>query len=262
MADFASEAVLAALRNDWDTAIILNKKLLSRNPKDIETLNRLAYALMEKGDFLKAKRLYQEVLELDHANPIAEKNLAKIMALIKRGKTFLKRAATSLASRQAKTRLNNVVKDDISTIFLEEPGKTKITKLKNLAEPHILSRLKPAMEVTLSIKRHSVFVKSPDRTYIGALPDDITHRLIPFIKGGSQYRAYIKSVEKNAISILIKEIKKGARFKYSPSFVSITSAYPTFIREDAIKEERRPDVSTYEDLEEEPSKESEEGSEG
>lgn len=249
--DIASRAVLSALQNDWDTAILLNKKLLSHNPKDIETLNRLAYALMEKGVLSKAKRLYQKVLELDHANPIAEKNLAKILFLKKRGKI--------LSRLSSKTRLNNVARDDISTIFLEEYGKTKITKLKNLAEPHILSRLKPALEVTLSIKRHSIFVKAQDGTYIGALPDDITHRLIPFMKGGNQYCAYIKSVEENAISILIKEIKRGARFKHSPSFVTITSVYPTFIREDAIKEERRPDVSTYEDLEEE-SSDKEEGS--
>lgn len=246
MSNLASDAVSAALKTDWDNAVKLNKKLLSVHPNDIETLNRLAYALMEKVDLTEAKKLYQKVLRLDPGNPIAERNLKKIQALSQKRPRQLK------ALRVKKT-LNSDgnSQDDISNIFLEEPGKTKITKLKNLAEPHILSILRPADAVTLSIKRHSIFAKSKSGIYIGALPDDIAHRLILFINGGSEYLANVLAVDKNSVAILIKEVKKGNRFKNSPSFLSGTTPYYTFVREDAIKEERRPDVTTLEDLEEE-----------
>lgn len=250
MTNITSDAVAAALKTDWDTAIKLNKKLLSLNPHDIETLNRLAYAFMEKVDLTEAKKLYQKVLRLDPGNPIAERNLKKIQALSYKKPRQLK----NLSIKKTLGEDGNS-QDDISNIFLEEPGKTKITKLTNLAEPHILSTLRPSNEVTLSIKRHSIFVKSKSGVYIGALPDDIAHRLILFINGGSEYVAFIKSVDKNVLSILIKEVKKGHRFKNSPSFLSGTTPYYTFVREDAIKEERRPDVTTYEEEEESPSDE-------
>lgn len=243
MTSIASLAVQAALATDWDSAIKLNKKLLKENSRDIETLNRLAYALLERGDLEDAKKMYLKVLRLDHANPIAEKNLKKIAAFSDGKKKRRNPEKTKVA--------DGTLRDDISNIFLEEPGKTKITRLTNLAEPHILSMLRPADEVTLTIKRHSIFAKTRANVYIGALPDDIAHRLIPFMKSGNEYKAFVKAVEKNAIAILIKETKKGKRFKNTPSFSSGSATYYTFVREGTIKEERRPDVTTYEDLEDE-----------
>lgn len=243
MASLTSLAVQAALATDWNEAIRLNRKILKENARDIETLNRLAYALMESGDLDEARKLYQKVLRFDHANPIAEKNLRKIAMMWDGKKKKITPGKTHIPNGNAHS--------DISSIFLEEPGKTKITRLRNLAEPLILSYLRPADEVTLTIKRHSIFVKTQANVYIGALPDDIAHRLIPFMKGGNQYKAYVKAVEKNAIAILIKEIKKGKRFRNNPSFTPGPTTYYTFVREEAIKEERRPNVTTYEDLEDE-----------
>lgn len=243
MSSLSSLAVKAALATDWDSAIKFNKRLLRENGKDIETLNRLAYALLEKGDLQTARKLYLKVLRLDRANPIAEKNLRKIAGLADRKKKKVKPSKPKEG--------NGASREDISSIFLEEPGRTKITRLRNLSEPHILSSLRPADEVVLSIKRHSIFAKTPEGVYIGALPDDVSHKLIPFMKGGNEYKAFIKAVEKNSVAILIKEIKRGRRFKNSPSFSAGSSSYYAFVREDAIKDQRRPDVTTYEDLEDE-----------
>lgn len=250
MPTLVTEAIHAALKADWDNAISLNKKLLKENATDIETLNRLAYALLEKGELDEARKVYQKVLKLDKHNPIAEKNVRKLSVL--QGKTIIQSSKKFVDGESQTTR-------DLYDIFLEEPGKTKITKLRNVAEVHILSALRPADEISLSVKRHTIVVKSiKGDAYIGALPDDLTHRLIPLLKAGNVYKAYIKSVEKNAVSILIKEAKRGNRFKNTPSFLTTPASYYSFVREDAIKEERRPDVSTYEELEEESSDKQEE----
>lgn len=245
MKDLKTLAIEAALRQDWNTAVKINEELLKTTPNDIETLNRLAFALMGKGELERAKKYYQKILRLDHFNPIALKNLSKLDII--RPRAFKKRLKT-LDHEPA----------NLVNLFLEEIGKTKVVKLKNIAEGHIISQLKSGDEVVLSIKRRSVFILDTNKTYLGALPDDLSHRLIQFMKYGNKYQAFVKSVEKNCLTVFLKEIERAGRFRNQPSFTNTPLIYLASVREDVLNHEEKPKVATFEELEEEGEEEEEE----
>lgn len=200
--DLKTKAIKAALSGDWKEAAKLNNKLLKENEIDCETLNRLALAYKALGNTKKSITVYQKVLKIDKYNSIALRNLS----ILKNGQ---KTATVNLAAQMVTTNSN---------IFLEEPGKTKIVSLVNLAPaPKILS-LYPTESLSLCIKRKSVFVIDQKENYIGALPDDISYRLTKFMQYGYKYACFVKSVDKKGLSVLIKETERGKKLKNQPTF--------------------------------------------
>ncbi len=205
MTPLKAQAIQTALMGDWENAILLNQSLLEENPNDIDTLNRLAYALSSAGNIEEAKAIYQKVLELDTQNPIALRNLKRLNAY---------------TSPNTNNRIH-VFYPNLTNLFIEEPGKTKVLDLLNVADKKILTLLRSGEPLTICIKRMKIFMLDQNKQYIGMLPDDVGHRLIRFIKGGNQYDAYVKSVDNNKVTIFIREVKRVARFKNQPSFPSI-----------------------------------------
>lgn len=196
----SSLAIKSALQQDWKQAIRFNQELLDVNAEDVAALNRLAYAYLKSGSIPSAKITYKKVLKIDKYNPIALKNLKW---------------------------LTNLTKSDIHqdptispspTIFLEEPGKTKLVILVHLAPAKILCNLITAQKVVLVPKKHNVEIRDGRGTYIGALPDDLSHRLLRLINSGNSYDVYIKNVVKNSVTVFIRELKRGKRFAHIPSF--------------------------------------------
>jgi tetratricopeptide (TPR) repeat protein len=206
-------AIKFALENKWEEAYEENLKLLAENPQDIDSLNRIAYALIKLGNYKKAEEYYQQVVAQDKTNPIAIKNLKRLETISK--SEFKK------SDGAASMNITNM-----TDIFIEEAGKTKTVDLKNIADKKTLSLLEPGESVMLVVKRSKVFVQMGDKTFIGMLPDNIGMRMITFINGGNEYEAYIKGVEENAVSIFIKETKKATKFKNQPSFINIPFSSP------------------------------------
>lgn len=236
MQDLKNQAIEAALSGDWNQAISLNEDILKENPDDIEAMSRLAFAQMERGDFKKARTNYEKLLKLDHFNPIALKNLNKLTSIKKR--TFKKGSQIP----------NHPI--NLANLFLEEIGKTKVVKLKNTAELHILSQLNPGDQVELSIKRRGIVVLDKNGNYLGALPDDLAHRLIQFIKHGNKYQAFVKSSDKNFLAIFIKEVERSRRFKNQASFTTVPLTYLTSVRNEILENEGKPQVTPLEEEEE------------
>lgn len=197
MSQLKSQAIQTALVGDWENAIALNKLILQEEPNDIDTLNRLAFALLSLGNIKDAKSLYEKVLSLDMKNPIAIRNL--------------KRLGDS-STKRTNFHINN--------LFIEEPGKTKIVELINVADKKIVSHLRSGERLTLCIKRMKIFALDQDNQYIGMLPDDLCKRLIKFIHVGNKYEAYARTVDSNKITIFMRELKRVKRYKDQPSFVS------------------------------------------
>lgn len=196
----ADQAIKCALSQNWKEAIRINQELLNEKADNVQALNRLAFAYLKSGNITSAKTTYRKVLKIDKYNPIATKNLKW---------------------------LGNLNKNDIHhdssisstpTIFLEEPGKTKIVILVHTAPTRVLCNLITAQKVFLLPKKHAVEIRDNKDTYIGALPDDLSHRLLRFINAGNTYDAYIKNVAKNSVSVFIRELKRGKRFVNIPSF--------------------------------------------
>lgn len=205
------QAIEAALCSRWNVALKLNKQIIKVDPQNIDALNRLAKANFELGKINLARKYYTQVLRFDSYNPIASKNLKIIKAFRKNG-------------LQHHISADGLVKMS-SSLFLQEPGKSKIVSLLKVAEPQKLSQLYPCMPVNMVIKNHRITVVDQTGIYLGILPDDLSHQMVRFIRGGNRYEAFIKSVRVNSLSVLIRETYRSKRFKNQPSFLDAYKGY-------------------------------------
>ncbi len=214
MSALKAQAIQTALLGDWTNAILLNQAILDEDPTDIDALNRLAFAFFSSGDTREAKNIYQKVLSLDTLNPIAMRNLKRLTV-------------------NGKRPVVNILQ--LGNHFIEEPGKTKVVDLINIAEQKIIGPLRSGEILTLSAKRMKIFVLESQKQYVGMLPDDISKRLIKFIDGGNTYEAYVKANDKRHLSIFIRETKRVNRFRDQPSFVSSDKTKLTFEKNRSVK---------------------------
>jgi tetratricopeptide (TPR) repeat protein len=201
-------AVNYALTSDWKQAVEINARIISENPNDIDSLNRLGFAYMKIGKYNKAKETYKKVVEIDETNPIALKNLKRLDSIPR------------LKKQKDNGQLKNAPQALTINAFIEEAGRTKTVDLKNIADKKTLSFIEPGDTVSMVIKRSKIFIQTSDKKYIGMLPDNISARLIKFIKGGNQYSACIKACDDKNVKIFMKETKKANRFRNQMSFLS------------------------------------------
>lgn len=199
-------AIKYALENKWQEAIEVNQQILSENPDDVDTLNRLGFAYMQTANLDKAQKTYELVLKKDPTNPIATKNL--------------KKAQSNMQNNSSNNTINSPRSLElINNLFIEEAGKTRTVELKNIADKKTISTLQTGEQVNLVPRRSKIYIQNQNKTYIGMLPDNIGMRLTDFIQGGNEYLACIKSVAEKSVVVFIKETKKSAKFKNMPSFI-------------------------------------------
>lgn len=206
--DLAQEAVLAALSGNWDLAVDINKKILHKDPKDVDALNRLARAYAELGDIKRAREVSKKVLKIDPFNAIAAKACEK-WKILKKGETY----TSTPTSPQ---------------VFIEEPGKTKMVSLLHLGDPKVLAKLDAGDEVKLNPHAHRASITTKDGSYVGRLPDDLSARLRKLMKLGNEYRVFIKSQDPSDIKVFIKEIRRGEKLSDVPSFPAEKIEYVSF----------------------------------
>lgn len=197
MVSLKSQAIKTALVGDWTNAISINQSILQEEPNDVDTLNRLAFALLSIGQKKEAKEHYEKVLTLDMHNPIAIRNLRRL---------------NDPKSNKTPVTINN--------LFIEEPGKTKVIDLINVADKKVISHLRSGEQVSVRIKRNKIFALDSENQYLGMLADDICQRLIKFMNGGNEYEAYIRTVDNNRVSIFMRETKRVKKYRNEPSFIS------------------------------------------
>lgn len=178
--NLAQNAINSALANNWADAIEANLAILETDKEDLEALNRLAHAYFALGDIKKAKAKSQEVLKIDPNNSIALKSLVKF-----------NRGTNSFTTQAA-------------NLFIEEPGKTKLTALINLGSEKVCSCLNTGDEVLLSPHAHKVSVITTKGDYVGKLTDDLSARLRIHIKNGTKYKVLVKSARNNRVIVFIK----------------------------------------------------------
>lgn len=199
-------AIDAALDSRWEDGLKFNRQIIRLDPQNIDALNRQAHIYMEMGKFNLAKKYYLEVIKIDPYNPIALKNL-KIVKSFK-----------SNGQGNGEIRINGSPRLSPS-LFLQEPGKTKIVNLLKVAEPQKLSKAHCGMQVTLVVKNRKITIVDSNGDYLGVLPDDVNYHLLRLLRGGNRYNLFIKSIRVNGLSVLIKETYRSKRFKNQPSFL-------------------------------------------
>lgn len=194
------QAVDAALTSNWEKAVQLNEKIIALDQDYLDAYLALGFAHMQLNKFKESKKYYQEALKIDPNNIIARNNIDKLTILTKSG-----------------DQTNKDMPFD-PNVFMNLRGKTKVVSLLNVGKADVLATLHIGEKVALRIKKRRIEVRNSEDEYIGALPDDISKRLIFFIEGKSTFSTFIKATTKNSVDVFIREEKKGRRVKNFVSF--------------------------------------------
>lgn len=196
----ARKAIKAALQENWEEAVFWNEKILTANPDDIEAIVRCARAHFELGSTDTAKKLLKAALSLDSLHPVATK---------------LTHHFQTLSTTQAKRDVAVISKHQI---FLEEPGRTKVVSLVNLADKNTLLKLRCGDPTTLLQRGHKISVTTITNEYIGKLPDDISLRLAQLISKGNKYHSFVRTASHMEIKIFLKEQYRAPEVAHIISF--------------------------------------------
>ena len=186
--DNTRSSVRIAMDSEWSEAVRINSMIVDDFPWELESHNRLGKALLETGEKSKGAEAFRCALVLSHNNPIAKKNLARLQNL-------------STTKKGPKSKKNAVRKN-----FIEDSGKTGVTRLVNIPDNSDLSKFIPGHPLELVPNSKSVRVKYQDTEEVGTLEPKIGSRIRKLMDGGNRYEASITSVEGNSITVLIREI--------------------------------------------------------
>lgn len=197
-----NQAVNAAVNFNWTLAINLNEKIIKLDKKNLAAYLRSGFASSQSQKFAKAIKYYRRALQLQPNNNIAKENIERLKIL--QSKTTKKSGKKSFS-------LN-------PNLFLETPGTTKNVALVNIGQKNILAQLSTGQEVELKIKKRKVEIRTKDNEYIGSLPDDLSRRLLVFLKAKSKYAVFIKEANLNKVIVFIREEKKAKKVQQYLSF--------------------------------------------
>ena len=198
------QAIDAAINLNWNVAIDLNNKIIKEDKKNIASYLRQGFAYLQLKKISEAKKYYLKAIKLQPKNHVALENLERIKAIEGRASSHFKKE---------KTQLN-------PTLFLEMPGRTKTVALVNLGQKKDIATVSVGQEVFLKAKSRKVEVRTRSGVYIGCFPDDLSRRLLYFMKAKSEYVAYVQESSITRVVIFLKEEAKGVRVKHLTSFPS------------------------------------------
>jgi tetratricopeptide (TPR) repeat protein len=188
----AEAAIGQATRGEWEEAVATNRELLELGA-DIDAYNRLGKALAELGRHDEALAAYEQTLERDATNRIAQRNVERLRVLV--------------AADRPDTNGDGRPEKAPATLFIEEMGKTGRARLINLAAPRVLAPLSPGDAISLEVKGDDL-VANVGTTAIGSVEPRIAARLLKLIAGGNRYDAAITTIHEGGgdVVIMIREV--------------------------------------------------------
>jgi tetratricopeptide (TPR) repeat protein len=174
------QAITHATRGEWEEAVEANRQLLELGP-DIDAYNRLGKALAELNRTTEALEAYEQALERDATNRIAQRNVERLRLV----------TAATKPTKNGKGRADKAP----ATLFIEEMGKTGRARLINLAA------------VELGVEGDELAARVGGAT-IGSVEPRIAARLMKLIAGGNRYEAAITTLHEGGadLTIIIREV--------------------------------------------------------
>jgi tetratricopeptide (TPR) repeat protein len=208
----ADAAIAHATRGEWEEAVAANRELLELGP-DIDAHNRLGKALAELGRHAEALEAYEQALERDATNRIAQRNIERLRLMMD-----AKRPATNGKGRPEKAP---------ATLFIEEMGKTGRARLINLAAPRVLAPLSPGDAISLEVDGDDL-VAMVGPTAIGSVEPRIAARLLKLIAAGNRYDAAVTTIQEagGEVQIMIREVFTHPANFGKVSFPTLGAAAP------------------------------------
>jgi hypothetical protein len=188
MTDLEDQAIKFSINGKWDEAIKINLLIFKKNLKDIDAINRLTFAYIQKGNTPEAKKMAILGLKIDKYNVMAKKNLE----LLSNSSRKIK-----LQSECLDNRIN----------FIENPGSVKLITLICPGDKKIISNIRNGAELNLKIRKRKISAMHCEN-YIGCFPDDLSRKFISLIDKGYKYELYFKSFSSQKICVLLREILK------------------------------------------------------
>jgi tetratricopeptide (TPR) repeat protein len=179
----AQQAIAASLSGDWKTAVSLNNAIIEENNEDVSALNRLANALYCLGEIQTARAAADKVLLIDPSNTIAKKTLEKI-------------------EKGGGRKLSSLPQFASAADFIAPPGRSKIIELTRITA--IATHLLSGESVVLKPHQHSIAVLNGQMETIGRLPDNISSIIERCLDRGDEYRACVKSISPNRVSVFFR----------------------------------------------------------
>ena len=195
-------AVRLAMDGEWAEAARLNREILDAAPDNVEAMNRLGKALTELAEFGAALDSFRRALALSPGNPIATKNVERLLAESNGGSAPAARACSG-GGGTLKPRM-----------FIADHGKSAdVTLLASTGA----GNPSPGMPVTLEANGAALGVMAPDGTCLGLVPPNMARRLLCLISGGNRYEGAVSGTANGAVRVLLREAYQhpGQRSKVS-----------------------------------------------
>lgn len=209
--DRAKHAISLAMNNSWPAAVEANLAILAITPNDLEAHNRLGKALTELGQLDEARSAFEQALKLSPHNPIAVKNLDRLMHV-----------GDQIPIGQPSSNTSNQT-------FIEDSGKTVVTSLINLAPPSVLLQIRPGQHVSLSIHGTAIKISNSSEEQVGNIEPKLASRLIRLIEGGNRYEATVTRVGESGMMVIVNEVFRNPSLSeatsFSPKLVSDQKTY-------------------------------------
>ncbi len=183
----SKEAIALALEGNWGKATQVNQEILQLFPEDADALNRLGKALLELGRYSEARGAFEGTARISPHNTIARKNLERLAHL----------RETVTPPKQGK-----VV---TPYLFIEESGKSGVTLLQKPATHQVLAKMAAGDAVKLVPQDHALVVENDQSEYLGQVERRMGMRLVRLMKGGNRYDAAVIRINRQEISIIIRE---------------------------------------------------------
>ena len=183
----ARTAVRLAMNGEWAEAAQLNREILEAAPDNVEAMNRLGKALTELGEPGRALDAFRRALALSPGNPIAAKNVERLLA---ESNTPQPRSCNGAGST-LKPRM-----------FIAESGKSADVTL--LASTGL--NPSPGTPVTLEANGSTLGVMAPDNSCLGLVPSNMARRLLCLMSGGNRYEGAVSGTANGAVRVVLREV--------------------------------------------------------
>ncbi len=182
-------AVRLAMNGEWAEAVQVNREILEAEPDNVEAMNRLGKALTELGEPGQALDAFRRALALSPGNPIATKNVERLLMETSSGSATAARACNG-AGGTLKPRM-----------FIADSGKSAdVTLLASSgANPS------PGTPVTLAASGSTLGVMAPDGVCLGLVPPNIARRLLCLMAGGNRYEGAVSGSANGAVRVVLRE---------------------------------------------------------
>ena len=180
-------AVSLAMSGEWAEAAQLNREILEAAPDDVGAMNRLGKALAEVGEPGQALDAFRRALALSPGNPIATRNVERLLAETNNSCAASRRACGGGTVRPR--------------MFIADSGKSaEVSLLASTA-----GSPSPGTPVTLEANGSTLGVMDLDGNCLGLVPPGMAHRLLNLIAGGNRYEGAVSGTANGAVRVVLRE---------------------------------------------------------